>query len=83
MIDLNKLHSDLSTSIVSVVFTKKNGDTRTIRCTKNFEMIPPEKYPKQESLPTVQGTNPDVERVFDLDINEWRSFRKDSITKIL
>lgn len=73
-----QLHEQLSQRIVNVTFTKVNGDTRVMNCTKNFELIPSDKYPKQDSLP--KTVNEDIERVFDTDILDWRSFRKDSVT---
>lgn len=74
---MNELHETLKTSEVTVTFTKVNGDQRVMRCTKNFELIPSDKYPQQESLP--KSVNEDIERVFDTIKQEWRSFRKDSV----
>lgn len=74
---MNELHEALKTVEVTVSFTKVNGDQRVMRCTKNFELIPSDKYPQQESLP--RAINEDTERVFDTIKQEWRSFRKDSV----
>lgn len=61
---------------VYVTFTKGNGEERVMRCTTNEFDIPLEKLPK--------GTGPkhtdEVQRVFDLDKQEWRSFRWDAVT---
>ncbi len=63
---------------VNVIFTKVDGTERTMRCTLVPAKLPvivedPEK-PKKE-----RKQNPDVLPVFDLDKNEWRSFRWSSV----
>lgn len=75
---LSELHEQLSRRVVTVTFIKVNGDTRVMKCTKNFELIPSDKYPQQEAMP--KTVNESIERVFDVEILDWRSFRKDSVT---
>ena len=67
----------LATTGATVTFTKADGTERVLRGTRNFANIPANMYPKQESMPGI--VNEDTVRVFDLDINAWRSFRKDSV----
>lgn len=67
----------LATTGATITFTKSDGTERVLRGTRNFANIPLSMYPKQESLPSVVNEN--TVCVFDLDINEWRSFRKDSV----
>ena len=68
----------LKDTVVTVKFTKQSdGSERTMICTKNFSLIPPAEYPKQESLPQV--VNEDIFKVYDMEKCAWRSFRKDSI----
>lgn len=62
----------------TVEFTKANGQNRVMRCTLQEGIIPaysekgtPAKVPSGETLV-----------VWDLDINEWRSFRYDKITSV-
>lgn len=61
-----------------VTFTKVDGSEREMRCTLNDTLIPEDKHPK--------GTGGVVDeltlRVFDLDKNEWRSFKMESVIKI-
>lgn len=76
---LENLSELLKTNVVTVTFTKVNGDTRIMKCTQNYALIPSEKYPVQESLPSAK--NDSIERVFDLNIQDWRSFRKNSVTE--
>ena len=74
------LKDALRAGIVTVGFTKTNGETRQMRCTLMADMIPATdivegKTPKKE--------NPDVQAVWDLDKNAWRSFRFDSLNSIV
>ena len=61
-----------------VTFTKVDGSKRVMRCTTNPNNIPKELQPTG----TERYLNPDVARVFDLDLNEWRSFRINSVISI-
>ena len=73
--------SALSTSGMIITFLKKDGSERVMRCTTNLSMIPAEKHPKGEKTIS-EGEEKKVEtakRVFDLEKQEWRSFRYDSV----
>ncbi len=77
------LHDDI-VSDLCVTFTKKDGTDREMRCTLSENRIPAEKQPKSEtsdSTATGQG-NVSAIRVFDTDVQEWRSFRWDSIKNV-
>jgi len=67
-----------------IVFTKKDGTSREMRCTLKEAKIPADKQPKsQASDSTTAGQgNDSAVRVFDTSISEWRSFRWDSVTKV-
>jgi len=68
--------SDLARSnIISVTFTKKNGEMRTMKCSLKDEYIDGE---VKKSTP-IRKPNYDVLPVWDLDNNGWRSFRIDSV----
>lgn len=70
---------------VTVVFVKADGTEREMKCTLSHDLLPavplvtpaivteskPRKAPDEHSL-----------RVFDLDKNEWRSFRFERLRKI-
>ena len=60
----------------TVHFTKKDGTTRVMRCTRNIELIPEEFHPKGES------GNTKAIAAFDLEKNEWRSFNAESVVRI-
>lgn len=63
----------------TVVFTKKDGSQRTMRCTLNEAKIPVEHRPKGES---VRKENDNVLAVFDTEKAGWRSFNMDSIISV-
>jgi len=72
------LLTEALSSIAVVTFTKRDNTTRVMRCTTNLNLVPSDKHPTKQNA----NYNPDVYRVFDLDISEWRSFRKSTILKI-
>ena len=73
---IENLQSDLYKGVCGVNFIKKNGEKRYMLCTTNYEYgIPEDQYPKGVQT----KKNDDVIKVFDLDKNDWRSFRKDSV----
>lgn len=76
------LHGD---NAVTVKFTKKDGSERTMLCTLNEQKIPFDKLPKlkepTEEAPAVASVV-DAVRVFDVEKQEWRSFRFDSIKSV-
>lgn len=66
----------------TVTFTKVDGTERVMECTLNTDLIPEDKQPV-ESKPKSDGTpkkeSTEVIRVFAFDVQEWRSFRVDSV----
>lgn len=67
---IENLRDDLRENIVNLKFTKKNGETRLMRCTLQETYLPP----FQGGAPK----GPEVMAIFDIDNDEWRSFRVDS-----
>lgn len=67
-----------SQSSTIVTFTKKDGTKRHMNCTLSEDFIPGDKQPKG----TEKELSVDTCRVFDLEKNEWRSFRWSSITDV-
>ena len=63
---------------VTIFFTKKDGTEREMRCTLAENKIPTEKLPKNSK----KSKSDDALAVFDVEKNDWRSFRFDSVTKI-
>jgi hypothetical protein len=61
---------------VNLTFKKANGEIRKMRCTLNEELIPDDK----KSTSNGKRKSPqDSIAVYDLDKQDWRSFRYDSI----
>lgn len=74
LIIVNALH----TKNVNVSFTKKDGSARDMLCTLLESNIPSDKRPKSEGT----KVSDDAVRVFDVEKQEWRSFRWDSIKSV-
>lgn len=71
------LKSKLQTGVVDVLFMKKNGEQRRMMCT-----LDPTRLPAQTDLEEqIQNRtrNPEVLAVWDLEKEDWRSFRYDSV----
>jgi hypothetical protein len=68
----------LSEKEINVTFIKKDGTSRNMHCTRDFSKIP------ADMVPTGTGTKTtgDAVQVFDLSINEWRSFKTSTLTHI-
>ena len=61
----------LAEGVTIVNFTKKDGTERTMKCTRNPNLIPLEFHPKT-TIPSDEVT--DNIRVFDVEKLGWRSF---------
>lgn len=60
---------------VSVQFIKKDGSTRVMKCTLDFDRIPKDKKPKGIDLPKIltKIQSSKILSVFDLEKQDWRS----------
>ena len=67
----------LKQSVVNITFTKADGSERTMNCTLKLENIPEDQRPKS----TVKSESDQI-RVFDIDIQEWRSFNFSSVKTV-
>ena len=63
---------------VEILFTKKDGSDRLMKCTLQEDKIPAENAPKGVE----RAKNDEVLAVFDVEKSAWRSFRWDSIKSI-
>ena len=72
---MSDMLEELRRGVCQVVFTKKDGTERTMNCTLDQDWVPEDKVPTGG----IKQLSEDVVRVFDTDIKEWRSFRKDSV----
>lgn len=65
-----------------VTFIKSDGSERVMPCTLQPDFIPEEKKVKPKEDGSMPKISPDVIRAFDTGINDWRSFRLDSIVEV-
>ena len=63
---------------VTVVFEKKDGTLREMRCT--LKDVP--QYERKTESETPRKKNDEVISVYDLDKSDWRSFRIDSVKNV-
>lgn len=64
-----------------VTFTKVDGTIRSMPCTLTSNLLPPSLM-RENTEKKERKVNTDVLRVFVTDIQEWRSFRIDSVISI-
>lgn len=67
----------LKRNLMKVVFTKKNGEERTMLCTLHESVLP-----ESSVTESTKKVNPDTISVWDIDNTGWRSFRIDSIKEV-
>jgi len=70
----------LSQGICEVTFTKVNGELRTMPCTLDSSLLPPQ--PLKEFHET-RLYKPETLSVWCVDKSEWRSFRVANVTRIV
>lgn len=75
---LTGLLHDENIKDVCVAFTKKDGTKRELHCTLVESRIPSEKTPKESS----RSTSEEALRVYDVEKQDWRSFRWDSVLTV-
>lgn len=62
-----------------VTFTKADGTDRVMLCTRNAQTIAEVYTPEEKKTDRTRTTPDGVLPVFDLEKNEWRSFKLDSV----
>lgn len=72
----------LKERICKVTFTKVDGTERTMKCTLNGELIAIHAEPRVKKTDRIVAPNEEIQRVFDLDQNAWRSFRWSSLVNV-
>ena len=77
--NIDSLRDMLKTNLATITFTKIDGTKREMHCTLIPEYLPPMK----ELNPNIKyGPSPVIITVWDLEQNDWRSFKFDSILSI-
>ena len=75
-----ELREMLYGGVYDITFTKVNGETRTMPCTLDSALLPPQ--PLKEFHET-RVYKPETLSVWCLDKMEWRSFRVANVTKMV
>jgi len=75
------LKSKLQSGLVQVKFTKVNGEERTMVCTLNDGIVPPATKEDPLTQKKVRAINEEVQVVYDVEKDGWRSFRWDSLVE--
>ena len=70
----------LRNNVVTVTFTKVNGEERTMKCTLMAEYVP--NAPTNNGQVLLQESAAKTVSVWDTEANGWRSFRVDSVKNI-
>jgi hypothetical protein len=83
VMDKSKVLEMIRSGTTDVVFTKKDGTARAMKCTLNEEYLPTpiESGPGEDDKPK-KTVNPDVLAVYDVEVAGWRSFRWDALQSV-
>jgi hypothetical protein len=71
----------LAVTEATITFTKVDGTDRVMKCTLEPAKLPPVVL-KEDAKPRKETTSTKALRVFDLEINDWRSFTIKNIKRI-
>lgn len=82
MLDKYELKQQLQNGVATVVFEKKDGTTRSMRCTLLAEYLPVRSEAQLLTEEAPRKENDDILSVWDLEADGWRSFRIDSIKTV-
>jgi hypothetical protein len=80
IIDLNnktEMLKLLKSGVVVVTFKKKDGSERVMNASLRSDLI----IPYEKKTERVLNRNDEVQSVFDVDLQEWRSFRWDYLIR--
>jgi hypothetical protein len=73
----NFIREELEKGILAIRFTKVNGETRTISATLNDKYLP-----DRMNYGSGIVRSPDVQPIWDIDEQAWKSFRWDSLLNV-
>ena len=75
----DELIGKLKNNVCVVVFEKKDGTERSMKCTLQEGVIPEATKEDPLSQKKIRSLNEEVIPVWDTEKNSWRSFRIDSV----
>lgn len=81
MTDLAEIKTAVKSALLggptTIVFKKVDGTIRTMKCTLNESLLP-----KREVTETERKVNDGIQTVFDLELNQWRSFKWENFVSV-
>lgn len=77
-----QIKAALKSGAVGVDFEKADGSVREMICTTDVEHLFTEEFDPEAEKKAPRKVNEDVQVVFDLNAQEWRSFRWDRVKKV-
>ena len=80
--DKSKVIETIKSGITDIVFEKKDGTLREMKCTLKDDMLPVVEDLFEGEAKAVRKANPDVFSVWDIVSEGWRSFRWDSLKTV-
>ena len=78
----NEILDVLNTRVAEVTFTKVDGTERKMKATLLSEYVDPIVSAKGKTTLVDRPVNESVIRCVDTELNEWRSFRVDSVKSL-
>lgn len=78
MFTKNNIMEFLKANVAEVRFTKSDGTERVMKCTLKEDLV----VAYNKKTDRTKEANNDIVPVFDVEKNEWRSFRVDSVQSI-
>ena len=78
LVDQDTIKNQLKEQICQVIFTRVDGAIRIMNCTLNASMIPSDL--SEEKTGRTKVENAEVQAVYDVEAQGWRSFRWSSVT---
>lgn len=69
----------LHRNVMTIHFKKKDGTLRKMKATLNLSYIPARPVAENTEPKKTRAQNPDVQPIYDMEIQDWRSFRWDSL----
>lgn len=81
MYDINLLKEQLATEVVEIEFVKADGTVRIMKATLDPSIIPTP-VASDEEINRNRKKSEEVQVVWDVESNGWRSFRKDRLRAV-
>jgi hypothetical protein len=75
----NELKTALHCGICEIDFIKVDGSRRLMKCTNNIPIIDRHEVVREKTTARTRPANENLLVVFDLEKNDWRSIRIDTI----